>query len=559
MSSPVAPKYGLAPILTPLIAIAALLVLSWPLLWHPTELLANPLGEGNNHYWMFWRALESDPVANLPEGLPIPLMDPVNLLFAGPLMWMSPAVAFNAVVVGNMLLAFAGAWALAWVLELDWRACIVAGVGGMAAPFLWGIVSFGITESLPVGWLALGVAALIRYGQQGLHRWWVLGGVCIGAFGLSGWYHVAFAVPVLLVLGPWIGVKYGRWLGLVGAAALVVAMTLPPLIHFLEVREFWAERWQLPPDQAPPSIKFWRTLPHRGTDLLNFFLPSLEREGVSKSVYLGTATLLLALAGGKRSRVLWAVILPLWVLALGFWLSVGGQTHFGGLAFKLPAGYLSQWIPQLQGISHWHRAIGPATPFLAVAAAMGAERLIAKVGWGWIPLVAILVLESALLSQTPWPRVQTAVEVPAVLQTIPETGGPRGLAVIPFDNARVDFSESLPRRYNLWQPTLDRPMAENYEGPDALLEQSPLLAAADGLCGLKETTPHPWHVPARLRDVDAARAAGTRGLAGSGVGFISLHAALCPGHLRAGELLEDVLGAPVIEGEGVRVWAVEVE
>ena len=46
MSSPVGPKYGLAPILTPLIAFGALLVLSWPLLLHPTELLANAIGEG---------------------------------------------------------------------------------------------------------------------------------------------------------------------------------------------------------------------------------------------------------------------------------------------------------------------------------------------------------------------------------------------------------------------------------------------------------------------------------------------------------------------------------
>lgn len=552
MSSPVGPKYGLAPILTPLIAIGALVLLTWPLLLHPADLLANGVGEGNNHYWMFWRAFQSGPVSNLPDGVPIPIMDPVNLIWAAPWMW-SPALAFNAVVLANMLLAFAGAWALAWVLELDWRACIVAGLACMSAPFLWGVTSFGITESLPVGWLALGVAALNRHGQQGLHRWWILAGLCIGAFGLSGWYHAAFAVPVLLVLSPWLAWRYRRPLGLLGAALIVVAMCTPALLEFLSVREFWRPRWRNP-DHAPPAFyPDWRSMPHRGADLLNFFLPSLERVPVSKSVYLGLVTVGLAFFGGKRARIWLGVVTVMLLFALGFWLKVAGQTAFGGVQLRLPAGWLTDIAPAFEGITHWHRAIGPALPFLALAAAFGAERLIKRWEKAWIPLSAALILESILLSQTPWPRDLTAVEVPTVLVELP----PGALAILPFDNAEINGRTEVPRRYNLWQPSLNRPVTENYEGADAALKRSALLAASDALCQVPGADRGPHTVSEEQRSPERALAEGARGLQEVGVRYVSLHQALCPGYPAAYALLEQALGEPMLEQEGIAVWEVE--
>ena len=552
MSSPVGPKYGLAPILTPLIAIGALLVLSWPLLLHPTRLLANGVGEGNNHYWMLWRAFQSGPVSNLPQGVPIPIMDPVNLVWAAPWMW-SPALAFNAVIVANMLLAFAGAWALAWVLELDWRACIVAGLACMSAPFLWGVVSFGITESLPVGWLALGVAALIRHGQQGLHRWWVLAGVCIGAFGLSGWYHAAFAVPVLLLVGPWLAWRYRRPLGLLGAAGIVLAMCLPALVDFLAVREFWSPRWRNPAHAPPPFYPDWRSMPHRGADLINFFLPSLERIAVSKSVYLGVVTVGLAALAGKKARIWLGVLMLMFVLALGFWLKIAGQTAFGGVQLRLPAGGLTDLLPALEGITHWHRAIGPAIPFLALSAAFGAARLMKRWERVWIPISVALVLESVLLSQTPWPRDLTPVQVPNVLADLPAGA----LAILPFDNAPISGQTELPRRYNLWQPGLNRPITENYEGADAALSISSLLSAGNALCRVPGGDHSRDLYPKELRVPERAIADGGAGLEKLGVRYVSLHRDLCPGFSDAHALIQQVLGPPMLEQEGIAVWEVE--
>ncbi|MED5372453.1 MAG: hypothetical protein VX899_15675 [Myxococcota bacterium] len=540
------------------LALACLAILSFPALLHPTQLLAHPTGEGNNHYWMLWRAFQSGPVSNLPEGLPIPLMDPVNLVLAAPLMPLSPALAFNAVVLGNLLLAFGGAFFMARELGAQWRAASVAGVAAMSAPVLWGIVSFGLTESLPVGWLALALGALHRFARTGGHPWWILAGLCLGAFGLSGWYSATFAVPAVLTFSIWLLVQHrsARTLGgLLGAGVLAGAMVLPALLDFLEVREFWSERWHPPAPEPPPFLPRWRTLPNRGTDLLNLILPSLEREAVSKSVYLGWTGLLLALAAGKKGRGLWAGVVLLLLLTLGHWLSIGGNTELLGRPWKMPAGLLSDWIPQLQGLTHWHRAAAPASVLLAVATGLGVQRLSQRVQWVWIPAVVGLLAESILLSQNPWPREQIPTEIPAVFSQLSEPGG---VVILPFDNGRVDFSGTLPRRYNLWQPRIGRPMAENYEGPDALLSSSLLMAAADGLCGVPETTPRTWRVPKSLRDPARARkrgqAAHLHDLQSAGIRYVLLDTASCPDAEAASELLQDALGAPRLGEGGYRVW-----
>lgn len=111
--APALPR-GAAPALALLGALTAL----WPLPLRPTHLIAHPLGEGDNHYWMLWRASrrlagELRPLENVPEGVPIPLMDPINLVLALPTVGWSPALGYNQLLLLNLLLAFGGAWCLA--------------------------------------------------------------------------------------------------------------------------------------------------------------------------------------------------------------------------------------------------------------------------------------------------------------------------------------------------------------------------------------------------------------------------------------------------------------
>lgn len=438
------------------LALGLPVLLLWPWALHPTQLPAHPLGEGTNHAWMFWRAFQDGPVANWPEGLAIPLMDPVNLPLA--------VLGLQGVVYANLVLAFLGAWALARALDATEAGAATAGVAAMSAPVLLGFVDMGLTESLPIGWLGLHAAALIRWGDTGRQRWWLAASLALAAFALSGWYHALFGLVVELPLAAWVLWRSRRPLGVLAQGVLAAALVLPrALAHDSAI---WAHRFVRASPHPPELRPHWRELPVFGTDLLNLVQPALESVGPSKSVYIGVVGLALALLGRRRGLLLLAV--PLWVLALGHHLSVAGH-----VAFALPA----KFIP-LDGVSHWHRAAGPASIFLAVAAGFGAERL---PRWWIAP--TLLVLDSLMLSQTAFPRALTDPTPPAVYEQVDGV-----LLELPFDNRRVDFGAEIPRRSNLYQPSHGQPVAENHEGVDALLSR-PSIRAADGACFGDEPPP----------------------------------------------------------------------
>ena len=425
------------------------LLLLWPWPLRPSHLPSHPLGEGTNHAWMFWRAFQDGPVVNWPEGIAIPLMDPVNLPVA--------VFGLQGVVYFNLVLAFAGAWALARALKATEAGACAAGVAAMSAPVLLGLVDMGLSEALPIGWLGLHAAALVRWGDTGRHRWWLASGLCLAAFALSGWYHALFGLVVEGPLAAWVLWRSRRPLGVLAQGAIALALVLPrALTHDSSL---WAERFIHASSHPPEFRPHWRELPVFGTDLANLVLPALERVEPSKAVYLGLVALGLALLGRRRGLLLFA--LPLWILALGHHLSVAGE-----VLAPMPA----KFIP-IDGLSHWHRAAGPAAIFLAVAAGFGAERL---PRWWLAPL--LLVADSLLFSQTAFPRQLTDPSPPAIYEHVDGV-----LLELPFDNRRVDFGEEIPRRSNLYQLSHGQPVAENHEGPDALL-QRPSIRALDAAC-----------------------------------------------------------------------------
>ncbi|MCP4808262.1 MAG: hypothetical protein GY913_27900 [Proteobacteria bacterium] len=456
------------------VALGSLIAVTWPLAIQPLHVLAHPLGEGNNHVWMLWRAFQAGPVANWPDGVGIPFMDVVNLPLGIPVL-LHPALGHNAVVVGNLLLAFAGAWWLCRELGGSSWGALTAGVAGMAAPVLSGLVDFAITESLPVGWLALHMAALLRWEKTRAHAWWVASGLALAAFALSGWYHAFFGVVVEVPFAIWLVWRSRKPLPVLGQGALALALVLPRFLQFLEVKSMWAARFHGPSPFPPEFRPHWRQLPVFGTDVLNLVLPSVDTVVVSKSVYVGLATLTLALVAKERRLLL--LVVPLWLLTLGFWLSVAGNTQVFGGSVTLPASWLVSAFPELGGLSHWHRAAAPASIVLAAVAGLGAGRLVER--WPRTALVwpVVILLDSLLLSQTPWPRPMTD---PASHPVYAYAVGTGALLELPFDNQpRPQFSQDLPRSSNLWQATHGRPVAENMEGDDALLHD-------DGVRGLHE-------------------------------------------------------------------------
>lgn len=567
-AAPTPPRFGRSE-LGAALGVAALVTFPWVL--SPGDVLGHPRGEADNHLWMLWRALrrvigDERALENLPDGLPIPLMDPIHLpvaLIGWPL---GLPFAYNLTLVVDLLLAFVGAWALARQLGAGRAGALAAGVIAESAPFLGGVISFGITESLPIGWIGLHAAATLRFAEQGRPRDLAFAGLTLGAFGLAGWYHVAFAVPVELALWSWALLRAQIPRPKIVLAALaqgVIALALWawPLMEFLEIREFWSSRWHPPSPWPSATREMWRHTPTYGTDLLNLFLPAWERVPISKSVYVGLVSLGLALAAGRRAWGLWAVVLPLWALAMGHWLSIGGDTSWLGRVWRMPAGALTQHIPALEGLSHWHRAAGPAVIFFAVAAGMGAERLLTRWPRALPWLLGAALLDNLALSQTPFPRDLYDATPPAAWAWIRAQGGEGGVVVLPFDNGRREFSEEVPRLYNRWQPGLNLPISESYEGPDALLSQSRLIAVADRLCGVTPTTPAAWRPPKAMQRVEPLAApeameAEVRALRAQHLDWIALHRDRARSPDEAARLLTRALGAPTFESGDVVVWKI---
>lgn len=451
---------------------------TWPLLLNPTELYGHAQGEASNHLWMFWRAGEAGVVANYPSGLPIPLMDPVNLPVYRAFSWLDPALGYNAVWCFNLMLAFAGAVFLARVLGVSQRASLFAGLACAYSPFLSGLGSFGITESWGIGWLGFHCGFLLRYGRDRRDADLFGAALSLGAFLWTGWYSAVFAVVAEVCLGITLLRRRQLTLGFFLQGVAASLMVLPALLRFWREREFWAGRWDGAPLPLEGQWEAWRELPRSGADLLNLVLPSLSSVEVSKSVYLGVCVLFLALASGRRGRllVLWCV--PFVLLSLGPHLMVGG--YQGGLAdsVPMPAQGLRVVFPPLEGLTHWWRALGPAVLFLAVAASIGFERISKRWSMAWVVLPILVLVDSIGLSQTPWPRALVSVRPPAVYEGL-EQGV---LLQLPLHNERREFTEDVPRIYNRWQPVHGQPVAENYEGPDHLLERNRLLQELQELC-----------------------------------------------------------------------------
>lgn len=528
-------------------ALTTALVL-WPARWG--EPLGNTLGEAPNHLWMFWRELARAP-SNLPDGVPIPLMDPVHLPVYALGALGGPVAGWWGLAVFNVLLAGAGAAALASRFTGRGGA-LLAGVACASAPSLAGVLDFGITEAWPVGWFGLHLAALHRYAEEGRRRDAVAAGVFLGAIGLSGWYHALMGLVVDALWVPWLLWRTRR-AGLVLQGLIGLGMTVPALVVYLERRALWAPRLRLPSPGPPPDRPNWLELPVFGADALTFITPTTIPVHPSKATYLGLVVLILAGLGLRRreGRWLWAPAGALLVLALGHWPSVGGAA----LGVPGPAQLLVRAAPALAGISHWHRMVGPTAVLLAAAAAVGAGPLLRR----WPALVhllcALVLAEGVAVGPTAWPRETFSVEAPASLSALVGEGG---LIQLPFDNGRRNFSSEPARLYQRWQIGHGRAISENYEGVDALLDRSVLVAALDQACSVINTQP-PYYQPApQMRGVDppgdGLRRAELQALRRWGYAWVVLHRSRCQTPVKAIHLLERMLGPRLDLPGGDAAW-----
>ncbi|MDP2314715.1 MAG: hypothetical protein Q8P41_17560 [Pseudomonadota bacterium] len=523
----------------------ALTLYTWPALpTMATRLFGHPFSEVDNHLWMSWFGGRAGaPLRNLPDGFDLPLMDPVNLLWWMPGAALGPVFAYNLAVFGNLALAALGGWVLARELTGSRAAAIVGMVATAFSPFLGGMIEFGMSEAWPVGWLALHAACLLRYSRTGSLRDAGGAAATLAAFLLSGWYHAAFALVAELGLGLWILARRPRLatVGVILAQGLVAV--LPILPRLLETRakaSIWAPR--LSGLTRPQTYTDWDGNPRFGTDLVNLLLPRLDEIPTARTVYVGVVVVALAVLALRRRAgwALWAIAAPLWILALGHWLRVGGVPVPG--MGPLPAGWLVGSFEAARGISHWYRAAGPATVFAGAAAAVGTAALLehvrSPVRWG-VVLAGLVLVDAIALAPTPWPRATYAPDPPAALLDLPREGG---LLQLPFDEGEGLDDIASRRVYDQWQIFHGRPIAEHYEGRDALLYRNATVAGWQRSCaGLAPLLPA---VRTPREDLQV--------LVDLGVTYVVVH----PPYAKSGcaAVVGRRLGEPVVRSARAVVW-----
>ncbi len=555
-------------------AVLGTAVFLWPA---RSGLIGDPTYEVHNHLWYFAHALVGIQ-GNFPAGWDLPLMDPPNLPWFA-LGWLvSPAAAWNTMAVANVLLGCLGGWLLGERIGgTPASAWVAMALVGWSA-FLGGAIEFGITEAWPLGWFALHLWAMEGLAGRGPspkppttgRRDAVIAGITLGIFALTGWYHAAFALVVEPALA-W-RVRRPRVLAAVGGIAL--AMVLPRFLQLLPHLGVWADRAAALSD--PTDIRAWDRVERFGVDLLRFG-PSTQTFTPSTSVYLGVGALIFAVLGGRRAWTWLAIAAPLWLLALGHWLRIGGKVVKLGGPVELPAGWLVDHLESARFITHWYRAAGPATVLLAAAASVGVasgelrlSRLIygptregaaagaesgssgpppggAGGGLRWLgPLLAAFLLgDSVALSATRWPRMAAPLPVPPAL---PLDGPVLDLPV--DDNHTRPETYGSRRPYWMWQLVHRQPVAENYEAADAVLAASGEARTLQEACG---GLPRPRPGASAAGAVDP----GSESISVAALGFrwIVVHDALAPSGCAAA--VEARFGPPTQTVDGASAWHVE--
>ncbi len=483
------------------VATAVLLLLLGPVIATPAELvLGSPCSEAAPHLWGLWTSaagiLEHGPFlrvsdSGFPGGFREHLMDPVNLVFFGPIYALAGGGAEGAALAWNGLVA---AWALVAVAGSMWlgrelipegpgktAAITLLAVGFAAASYTLGFPGLGRTEYLPAALVPVHLVLLRRFLQAEALRLdlGLASALSLGAVALGGWYLAVFValldLPASLLLArgrPWraslprlTGVALGATACLIPAAwALFDA---PPATHSAS-------------DGLQPPSPF--------TDM-SFALPdALRLPGraivleAEQAAYMGLVVLFMAFVGAAlrpRAALGWLAIgLGLGALSLGPFVTFDGAAPRPEEALLLPAGMLEWAAPPIRAIRSWSRLGGLAPLPLAVAAAMGLQALTQRLPSALRPVLWAVPL-LALADQATWPRSVAdsaprtfELDLPEGLDTVLAELPEGALLQVPLALDTLDGCQVF-GPYLLWARQHDRPIScEDTPTRDGALEGS---------------------------------------------------------------------------------------
>ncbi|HJN76065.1 MAG TPA: hypothetical protein QGF58_19190 [Myxococcota bacterium] len=519
------------------------------------EALGHPQADTYNHVWGFWQVRDAllsgeSPLwtdnIGWPQGGALWFIDLFGALWTLPIQLLAgPVVAYDLAMWANLVLAGFAAWLLARRLGSSEAGSAFAGVTYAAVPQLLGQLHNGISETLSVGWLPLGLWGLVRFWREPGRNNGLIAGGLVAVCGFANFYYGLFLGLIWAAAGVWTLLPRARGRLVLRQLGWVVLGGLP-LLPLL-----WVFSGTLSSPEAlvsrDPEFVYASLVGHNMVDLLAFFHPGdfhspdlfeLFDEHLQVVVYVGWILLVPALFGAWRvRRARWWAVLALvsFVFALGPFLYLGGGYWQlpGGTWVPLPFLAFFEVIPLFSPISHAYRFAIPMQLALGVCAALWIRGR-----WGWLLIPAFLV-EVLLFSPATWPVATSEVAVPAVYSQISTDGA---VLDLPVSLQVLDRS-----RYNLYQVSHRRPIPYGLNDPTPQwLDDNPLTRSLidlerSGVASLPPTRPTLDLILGRQRLVDA------------GFSAIVVHLRAYPPHTRDKVLaeLELICGPGRVVGDQV--------
>ena len=356
-------------------------------------------------------------------------------------------------------------------------------------------------HTLSIHWFPFALYALHRYFETDRRRYLAGAAAAIVALSLSSIYYMAYCAPFIVLFAAFDAVRTGRvkalgvWFELWAAAALVLVVTAPFLLPYIDVQQRLGVQRSI-----GEVVGFSATLDHYRVAL----------PGFAAALMLAA----LAIVGGLVDRSLrWLTIATAMSIGLAFWLSLGPIPQGGGQPLGWPGLYavLHNYVPGFSGLRVPARFAMLFFVFLALLAGVGVtvvERRWRQVG----RTLAVVALAAFLLQAQPGPfplnqplpspglvtpppaYLTPRAELPAIYEAVDSLRPGAILAELPFGDSWYDL------RYMYFSGIHRRRLLNGYSGlfpPSFLARQKvltrPLLdpeASAQALGGATHIVVH---------------------------------------------------------------------
>ena len=402
----------------------------------------------------------------------------------------SVMVAPAALATANPILAYNLAFLLTFVLTglgtyLLARSLTGSETAGVAAAFIASFNEYRLVyevahlHTLSIHWFPFALYWLHRYFETDQRRFLAASAGALIALNLSSVYYMAYCAPFVVLFALIDGVRQQRlttlrvWFELWAAAALVVVVTAPFLLPYLEVQR------RLGVARALDEIaRYSATLDH-----YRIALP-----GLLPAFALAVVGIVAAII--QRS-VRWMTMATVLLLTLAFWLSLGPVPLSGGAPLDWPGLYrlLHEYVPGYNGLRVPARFAMLFFVFLAVLAGFGVAALerVSRLAGRVVAVIALGVfiaqarpdafpLDQPLPSEglvSPPPAYLTpSAALPSIYRAVESLRPGAVLAELPFGDSWYDL------RYMYFSGVHRRRLLNGYSGlfPPSYLARQRVLA-----------------------------------------------------------------------------------